>query len=136
MNWKIDEDKLWFKKWWPKDCPKNLQFNEITCGDFFEEQRSKYHDEIFMVFLETEMTYDEAGDYIDSLATALHRLGLRKGDVLALLIPNCFQYVITFYACMKIGVIVVPINPNFKKIQILRILKLTQPTTIVTVNYL
>lgn len=136
MTWQVDENKPWFKELWPKNCPKNIEFKEISCGDFFESQRMKIPNKVFMAFYNTIMTYDEAGNYIDALATSFYTLGMRKGDILALIMPNCFQYILSFYACMKIGVIVVPIDPNLKKGQILKILKITRPVTIIIMNIL
>ncbi|MFX1495769.1 MAG: AMP-binding protein, partial [Promethearchaeota archaeon] len=108
----VDENKSWFHKWWPEGVPFNTEFEEISLGDFFEKQRKKYPDSNVIWFMDTWMTYDEIGKYIDSFATALHNFGIRKGDVVAFLLPNCFQYVISFYACAKLGVISTGINPT------------------------
>ena len=107
-EWQVKEDKAWFKKWWPKDTPKNYNFEKISLGEFFEKQRKKYANDNMIWFLETWMTYDQAGQNIDSFATALHKLGVKKGDVVAFLMPNSFQYVISFYATAKIGAIAMP----------------------------
>jgi len=135
MEWQVNEKKAWFKNW-PTNCPKNIQFREMTCGDFFEIQRQKYPNEIFMWFLKSQMTYDEAGHFIDVLATAFFHLGLQQGDVVALLLPNCPQFVISYYACVKVGIIVTAINPTLRQNEILHHLKLTNPTAIITIDAL
>lgn len=135
-EWHVDENKVWFKKWWPDEVPKNIEFEKITGGEFFESKRKKYPNANIMWFLETWMTYDEAGKLIDSLATALHKLGLKKGDCVALLLPNSFQYVISFYACQKLGVICTGINPTYKPLEVLHHIELTEAKTLIVLDAL
>jgi long-chain acyl-CoA synthetase len=135
-KWQVNENKAWFKKWWPKGVPFNIQFDEISLGDFFEQQRKKYANDNMMWFLETWMTYDEAGNLIDSFATALHNLGLKKGDICALLLPNSFQYVISFYACAKLGVIPTGVNPTYKALEVLHHLDITKSKALITLDAL
>jgi len=112
----VDESKIWFRQesGWPDEVPKNLEFPKETMGEMFDESVRRYGSRPAMWFLETWMTYDEMGRYVDSLATALHNLGIRKGDVVSLLLPNSFQYVLSYFACMKLGAIVSGINPTYK----------------------
>ncbi|TFF89957.1 MAG: hypothetical protein EU548_05480, partial [Promethearchaeota archaeon] len=135
-KWQVDENKIWFQKWWPSEVPKNLGFEDISLGEFFDRQREKYPDDNSMWFLESWMTYEQAGNYIDRLATALYDLGLRKGDCVGLLLPNSFQYVISFYACAKIGVIVTGINPTYKPLEVLHHIELSKAKVIVTLDAL
>ncbi|MFW9971375.1 MAG: AMP-binding protein [Candidatus Odinarchaeota archaeon] len=135
-EWQVDEDKAWFKKWWPKKTPKNYIFEKISLGEFFERQRKKYPNDKMMWFLESWMTYEEAGKLIDSLATSLHKLGIKKGDVVAFLLPNSFQYVISFYAAGKLGAIATGINPTYKPLEVLHHLKITNAKTLITLDAL
>ncbi|MFX1500906.1 MAG: AMP-binding protein [Promethearchaeota archaeon] len=135
-EWQVNEDKSWFKKWWPKETPKNTTFEKISLGEFFEIQRKKYANERMMWFIESWMTYEQAGLAIDSLATSLHNLGVKKGDVIALLMPNCFQYVICFYATIKIGAIGTGINPTYKPLEVLHQLKMTNSKVLITLDAL
>ncbi|UCC18597.1 MAG: AMP-binding protein [Promethearchaeota archaeon] len=135
-EYQVDENKAWFKKWWPKKTPKNHKFEKITLGEFFERQRKKYANERLMHFIETWMTYEEAGQLIDSLATSLHKLGVKKGDVVAFLMPNCFQYVISYYASVKLGAIATGINPTYKPLEVLHQLKMTNAKVLITLDAL
>jgi long-chain acyl-CoA synthetase len=135
-EWQVNEDKAWFKKWWPKDTPKSYNFEKISLGEFFERQRKKFANDNMIWFLDSWMTYDEAGKAIDSLATALHKLGVKKGDVVAFLMPNSFQYVISFYASAKLGAIPTGVNPTYKPLEILHHLKLTGAKVLIALDSL
>jgi long-chain acyl-CoA synthetase len=134
QEWKVNEEKAWFKTYWPDQVPKDLDFEELTLGEFFEGQKAKYGDKNLMWFLETWMTYDEAGKYIDSLATALYDLGLRQGDCVAFLLPNSFQYVISYFACAKLGVIATGINPTYKPMEVLHHIEISHPKALIILD--
>ncbi len=58
-------------------------------------------------------TYREINTESDALAAALVDMGLQKGDRVAIILPNCAQFIITFYAILKAGGVVVAVNPTF-----------------------
>lgn len=135
-DWQVNEEKAWFHKWWPEGVPFNVEFEKISLGEMFERQRKKYPNDKMMWFLESWMTYEEAGKAIDSFATALDHLGLKTGDVVAFLMPNCFQYVISYYACVKLGIIASGINPTYKPLEVLHHLEITGAKTLITLDSL
>src|SRR5260221_4055532 len=57
------------------------------------------------------LTFREVHNRVTSVADALIRRGFNAGDRLALLLPNSSKYLEFVYACSRIGVIAVPINP-------------------------
>jgi long-chain acyl-CoA synthetase len=59
------------------------------------------------------LSYGELGALSDRLAAALAALGVRKGDRVGLILPNCAQFVIAFFAALKAGGVVVALNPSF-----------------------
>ncbi len=58
-------------------------------------------------------TYTELGDQIARAAEGLRRLGVKAGDRVALILPNCPQHVVAFYAVLRLGAIVVEHNPLY-----------------------
>ena len=58
-------------------------------------------------------TYSQLGDQIDRAAEGLRKLGVRAGDRVALILPNCPQHVVAFYAILRLGAIVVEHNPLY-----------------------
>jgi long-chain acyl-CoA synthetase len=59
------------------------------------------------------LTYRQLLDQVNRFASALHFLGVRKGDRVALVLPNLPQFVIGFYGAVKLGAIVVNTNPTY-----------------------
>ena len=59
---------------------------------------------------EEALTYRELQRQVLSLAYHLQKLGVRKGDRVALLFPNCIEMAVSYYACAAIGAIAVPLN--------------------------
>src|SRR5262249_4426561 len=75
---------------------------------------ANYHpDRLATAFLGAQLTYREIRTQADKLATALARLGIKQGDRVAVMLPNCPQYVISFFAITRLGAIVANINPSY-----------------------
>src|SRR2546425_11662140 len=63
--------------------------------------------------IEGSLTYAELERLADRFAAGLQSLGVRKGDRVALLLPNCPQFVIAFYGALRAGAVVGPCNPLY-----------------------
>ncbi|HEY0321556.1 MAG TPA: long-chain fatty acid--CoA ligase [Pyrinomonadaceae bacterium] len=70
-------------------------------------------DKTATIFLGAELTYSQIKEQADRLATALHRLGVHKGDCIGIMLPNCPQYLVATFAILRLGAIVVNINPLY-----------------------
>jgi long-chain acyl-CoA synthetase len=134
----VDETKPWLQKaaGWPDEVPRNIEFPKRTLRQMFKECVAQHADENAIWFLDSFMTYREADDRIDRLATALHNLGVKKGDVVALLLPNSYQYVIGYYAIVSLGAVASGINPTYKPMEILHQLKATGAKTLIVLDAL
>jgi long-chain acyl-CoA synthetase len=60
-----------------------------------------------------ELNYTQLLNHVEHFANALYQLGVRKGDRIALMLPNTLHYVISFFAAMRIGAIIVNNNPTY-----------------------
>jgi len=120
-SFQVDESRLWFSKeaGWPDEVPKNVEFPAISLGDMLRRSAEEHGERNAVWFLDTFMNYRELDAHVDAFATALSRRGIKKGDVVTLLLPNSFQYVIAYYACMRLGVIASGVNPTYKPFEIL-----------------
>ncbi|HZT75559.1 MAG TPA: long-chain fatty acid--CoA ligase [Vicinamibacterales bacterium] len=64
-------------------------------------------------FLGAELTYQDLKRRADALAVSLARFGIAKGDRVGIMLPNCPQYIIAAFAILKLGAVVVNINPAY-----------------------
>lgn len=135
-NYQVDENKRWFQKWWPKDVPKNTTFKEMTVNEMLGDTVKKYGDLNFMWFLDTWMTFNEFHAHVKAFTTALATLGVKKGDVVAFHLPNCFQYIISYYATTRIGAIASGINPTYHSMEILHQFDIIKPKVLIAIDYL
>ncbi len=134
----IDENNAWFKSvYWPKDMPKQLEYDENkTMYDAFVETAEKYPHINGFWFLNTWHDYTWMREMVDTFAGGLAKLGMKKGDVLGLLVPNSYQFVICYFACLKIGVICSPMNGTYKPGEILHQLSMTKAKVLVILDSL
>ncbi|MER3429960.1 MAG: hypothetical protein C4324_02755 [Blastocatellia bacterium] len=65
-----------------------------------------------------QWTYKQFGAAIEALAGYFHSIGIKKGDVVSLLLPNSPEYVIAYFACWRIGAVAGPINSRLKSREI------------------
>jgi long-chain acyl-CoA synthetase len=79
-----------------------------------------------------EMTYREFHRQACALAAELRERGVRKGDRVGVLIPNCCELAVLYFACIYLGVVIVPVNPALSKNEIQFILKSCNPALVVT----
>jgi long-chain acyl-CoA synthetase len=70
-----------------------------------------YPNRTAIAFLGTTTTYRELTDQVERLAAGLSGLGVQHGDRVALVLPNCPQFVVAFFAVLRLGAVVAPLNP-------------------------
>ena len=73
----------------------------------------KTPDNVATAFQGSHLTYAQIKEQTDKLATALVRLGVKQGDRIGIMLPNCPQYIIATFAILRLGAIVVNINPLY-----------------------
>jgi acyl-CoA synthetase (AMP-forming)/AMP-acid ligase II len=93
-----------------------------TFGQMLQESVTRHPDHPAILFQEQRYTYREFQQAVDSFAKTLIALGLCREDKLGLLLPDWPEYSIALYACAKLGVIVSPMNPIYRKMEALTVL--------------
>ncbi|GAA3595417.1 long-chain-fatty-acid--CoA ligase [Klugiella xanthotipulae] len=105
-------DRPWTAHYAP-GVPADLTLPTISLVDVIHASVNDYADTIALDFFGATTTYRELGEQIERVATGLHTLGVRHGDRVALVLPNCPQHVVAFYAALRLGAIVVEHNPLY-----------------------
>jgi acyl-CoA synthetase (AMP-forming)/AMP-acid ligase II len=72
-----------------------------------------YREKPAVAFMGASIDFGEVKKLVDRLATALQKLGVVKGDRVGIMLPNCPQYLISFFAIVRLGAIVVNVNPIY-----------------------
>jgi long-chain acyl-CoA synthetase len=108
----VYEEKPWLKSYEPH-VPEHLGYPRSTMPAILEEVAAKYADQPALIYKGTEITFREYNETVDRFAAALQGLGVRKGDRVALHLPNIPQFPMAYYAILRIGGIVVPCNPVY-----------------------
>jgi len=93
------------------EVPKSLEYHSGTILELVEKNVREHPERRAIVFFGRVTTFGQVGRAIDRLAAGLAALGVGAGDRVALLLPNCPQYIYAFYALMKLGAVIVPVNP-------------------------
>lgn len=96
---------------WPEGWPKALDYPERPVHAFLEYTAERVPNRIAMHFGGMVLTYAEFKTLVDRFATALADLGLKKGERMAIHLPNCPQFAIAYYALLKIGGVFTPLSP-------------------------
>ncbi len=113
----------WFNHYEP-NVPHTLTYPDVPLQQFLADTARRYPDNIATklvlkyllggkVTIGGTLTYRELNAHADRFAAALHALGVKQGDRVAVMLPNSPQFVIAFYGALKAGATVVNVNPTY-----------------------
>jgi len=106
------ENRPWLSSY-EKGVPESISYEEICLPDILGRTAGKFPDKMALLFEGYKVTYRELNDMVNRFAAVLHAFGVRKGDSIAILLPNVIPCVVAYYAILKIGGIVVMNNPLY-----------------------
>lgn len=107
-------DFPWLKSY-PKNIPAEVKVYEFSSLlEFFDECTRRYGDRVAFENMGASLTYKQVDELATNFAAYLqHEAGLKKGDRIAVQMPNLLQFPITLIAALKAGLIVVNTNPLY-----------------------
>lgn len=91
------------------DLTVNLT-QRVCIGDVPTRAAAMYRDRVAIIDGDTETTYCQLEERSNALARSLRAEGFERGDAIGLLMMNRWEFVVSFFACAKIGVVVLPLN--------------------------
>ncbi|MBW1614743.1 MAG: AMP-binding protein, partial [Deltaproteobacteria bacterium] len=103
----------------------------MNIRELLQKQAEKYPDKIFLYFEEQEITYQNFNLTINRVANAFQKMGIDKGDMVAIMLPNSPEFLYTWMGLNKIGAVEVPINTGFKETEVQYILQHSEASAIV-----
>jgi long-chain acyl-CoA synthetase len=105
-------DQPWLRSYAP-GVPSSIGETTETLTDMMETSVERFAPCIALDFFGATTSYAELGEQISRAANGLRKLGVTPGDRVALVLPNCPQHVVAFYAVLRLGAIVVEHNPLY-----------------------
>ena len=104
--------RVWHKSYDP-GVPHSLEYPDKSLPILIEENFRKVPRNTATVFFGAKLTYEDLWKQIRSLANAFHLMGVKPGDRVAVMLPNCPQAIIAYYALLWLGAVVVMTNPLY-----------------------
>ena len=119
-------ERIWLKSY-EAGVPVTVSYPPVPVHHFLEENARRFprHPAVLLggPKFSSIITYRQLDGLANRFANALIRLGVRRGDRVAIQLPNFPQFVFAFYAVLKAGAAVVPINPLYKSHDLSLVLK-------------
>lgn len=103
----------------------------MNIRDLLEKQAEKYPDKIFLYFEEEKINYQGFNLTVNRIANAFKKMGIKKGEMVAIMLPNSPAFLYTWMGLNKIGAVEVPINIGFKETEVKYILQHSEASAIV-----
>lgn len=103
-------EKPWYDHY-EEGVPRTFSYPDDAICHLLEETARNFPDRVAIIFLGTKLTYRRLNELVQRFATAINGMGIKKGDRVACILPNCPQFVISYYGVIKAGAIFVQMNP-------------------------
>ncbi len=106
------DERPWLKSY-DQGVPHTIDYPQVPLFYFLEEAARKYPESAATIFKDARITYRELNELTDRMAAGLAGLGVKKGDRVGIFMPNSPQFVIAYFAILKLGGVVVATNPLY-----------------------
>jgi len=116
--------------------PPNLTYPQRPLTEILDTSAIDVADRPATAFLGAELTFREIKARSDAFAVALAELGVAKGDRVGILLPNCPQYIVAAFALLRLGAVVVNVNPTYTAREVLAVAVDSGMTAMVTLDLL
>src|SRR5918995_6024538 len=99
-------------EFWPNRMPRTLTLPKTSVPYNLKVTAERYPEKAAIVYYGTTISYERLHEEVESLAGHLQgELGVEKGDRVILYMQNSPQFAVSYYAVLRLGAVVVPVNP-------------------------
>ncbi len=125
-------EKIWLKSY-PKNIPAEINPDDYrSLADLFDQCFDRYKNLPAFANLGTTLTFQNINDYSTAVAAYFqHQLNLKKGDRVAIMLPNVLQYPIVMFGALRAGLVVVNVNPLYTPPELIHQLQDAEASTII-----
>jgi long-chain acyl-CoA synthetase len=127
-------EKPWLAHYDPGVRATLAPYPDRTLLDYFDDAARERADAPSLLFKGGAVSFAELNALANACAAAFAKLGLRRGDRVALLLPNCPQFVIAQLAAWRLGAVIIPLNPIYSEEELHGPLVLSGAETIVVLT--
>ena len=106
------EDKPWLTSY-EKGVPATMEYEDICLPAILQRTADQFPNNMALLFQGYQVTFRQLNDMVNRFAACLHDFGVKKGDSVAILLPNVIPCVAAYYAILKVGGITVMNNPLY-----------------------
>ena len=103
---------------YPPWVRRHIDIPKLSLYDTFSQSVNKYKNNTAVSFMGLKISYSMLKEEVDAVSFRLSELGIKKGDRIAIMLPNIPQYIIFFFAIAKLGAIIVQVNPLYTEKEI------------------
>jgi long-chain acyl-CoA synthetase len=108
----VDLARPWIDHY-EQGVPTQLKVPDHSLTWLLDQTVSRYPGHTAFIYYGTKLSYAQFSSLANRFATGLQRLGIKKGDRVAIALPNIPQFPIAFYGALRAGAVVVPTNPRY-----------------------
>lgn len=122
-------EPAWLKQLDLAGIPRTLVYPTTTLGRILDQSADRFADAPAMIYGETRWTYRALLEQVNRMAGGLASLGVRRGDRVLMVLPNCPEFVVSFFAIQKLGAVVVNAGPLMGADDLKTVISMTAPRT-------
>jgi long-chain acyl-CoA synthetase len=115
----MDDKKPWLRHYEPH-VPDHIDYPAKTLSKILEETSLKHASYPAIIFKGRQLTFGELNHAVNQFAAGLQQIDVKKGDRVAIHLPNCPQFPIAYFGILRAGAIVVPCNPLYTAYEMTR----------------
>jgi long-chain acyl-CoA synthetase len=125
---------IWLSNY-DEGVPATLEpYPDRSLTDYLRDSSTRWPDKPALFFKGSTVSYRQLDDQSNALAAAMVTMGIKRGDRVALCLPNCPQFLLAEFAAWKVGAIVCPFNPTYSEREMEEALRATGAETLVVLN--
>lgn len=129
----MENMKKWFSKY-PEAVPNEIDIPLLSVPEMLQQTVRSYGNHEAISFYGKTFTYNELAKMVYAFTSSLQQSNVQKGDRVAIMLPNCPQYVVSYYGALSAGAIVTQINPMLVERELEYILNDSGAETIIVFN--
>ena len=112
MDPRLPDSQPWLDHY-DEGVPRHLSYPDISVPSLLEDASRLSPENTCLIFTDRSISYAQTNQLVNNLTAALATLGIRKGQRVGLLLPNHPAFILAYFAILKLGGIVVAINPLY-----------------------